>query len=154
MPLAEGINLIQVATTNVQKTFDSDDVKELSDLKDQITWLDLGATQVDDQALSSIGEMTYLTKLHLEKTAVTDEALKHLAGLEYLEYLNLYGTEITDAGLEHIKDLPKLRSLFLWQSKVTKEGADKLRNARPDIDINTGADLSPLPASPEETSAD
>jgi len=143
-PLAESVNLLQVASINVQKTLTDADVKELGSVGDKITWLDLGGTQVGDDALASIGEMKLLTKLHLEKTQVTDEGLKNLADLEYLEYLNLYATEITDAGLEHIKDLPKLKSLYLWQSQVTKEGADKLRAARPDIEINTGVEISPV----------
>ncbi len=142
-PLAENVNLLQVATTNVQKTFRSKHIDQFNPVADKITWLDLGGTMVNDSAMASIGKMNLLSKLHLEKTNVSDAGLSHLKGLEYLEYLNLYDTEITDAGLEHIKDLPKLKSLYLWQSKVSKEAADRLRTARPDLEVNMGIDLAP-----------
>jgi hypothetical protein len=116
-------------------------LKEISGL----IWLNLRGTKITDDGLSHLAGIKTLARLHLEKTGVTDAGLAHLSGLENLEYLNLYGTKVTNAGLAHLKGLTKLKKLYLWQTEVTKEGADELIAAIPGLYINRGADAEPGP---------
>jgi hypothetical protein len=107
--------------------------------------LNLRGTKITDEGLRHLSGIKTLVRLHLEKTGITDAGLAHLSGLENLEYLNLYGTKVTDAGLDHLKGLTKLKKLYLWQTEVTKEGAEKLAALIPDLYINRGADTEPGP---------
>ncbi len=113
----------------------------LQPVAEQVAWLDLGNSPVDDAGLRVLAGLSNLTRLHLEGTAVTDAGLSHLAELPYLEYLNLYATSVTDDGLQHLTSLPRLRALYLWQTAVTAEGAERLRDALPGLQINLGVTM-------------
>ena len=107
-----------------------------------LTDLNLAGTKVSDAGLAALEGLTYLTRLHLELTSITDAGLAHLKKLTNLYYLNLYGTAVTDAGLEHLKGLRSLRHLYLWQTKVTEAGLKNLKEALPNLEISSGAELN------------
>ncbi len=113
---------------------------ELAVLKDlkNLVWLHLGGTDVTDRGLPHLADLTSLTRLHLERTQVSDAGLAHLNQLQSLTYLNLYQTGVTDVGLSHLEGLKNLKNLYLWQTKVTPAGVDKLQQALPDCEIDTG----------------
>lgn len=153
---------------SLNKSFGDAELAKLAPLKANLRWLDLGGTKVTDAGLAPVSEQRNLTRLHLERTAITDAGLACVAKLHNLEYLNLYGTGVTDAGIQQLRRLAKLRKLYLWQTKVTPEAAkafaadltdkqqiqrwrqeiedlkSKVRAAT--LDINTGAQLAPVPA--------
>lgn len=137
-PLSQETNFLQAQFLNVVDSFTDEDLELLLPLSEQITWLDLGDTDISDNGLQVISELKNLKKLYLEKTRITDDGLSYLAQLEQLEYLNLYGTSITNSGLSHLRNLKNLRSLYLWQTNVTQEGASDLQSAIPDLYINMG----------------
>ena len=60
--------------------------------------------------------------LELGNSDVTDETLTLLCEMSRLKELTLNDTMVTDAGLEMLKTLPALESLRLARTKVTKEG--------------------------------
>jgi len=62
------------------------------------------------------GAVTYVD---LSDTDVTDEHLVHLKDLTRLELLWLSNTQITDAGLAHLKHLTQLTQLNLAQTQIT-----------------------------------
>ncbi len=115
----------------------------IAPLKDVTSLIEvrLGTTRVTDAGLATLAGLPHLEVLGLELTAVTDAGIAHLKGLGNLTSLNLYGTSVTDAALDHLTGLKHLRNLYLWQSKVTPEGVKKLQTALPGLDINTGAEL-------------
>lgn len=133
---------LEVSATNVRARFTDAELPALRPVAPQIAVLDLGHTQITDDAGALLAKLPHLTHLHLEGTAVGDAALAHLASLEYLEYLNLYGTGVTDHGLGHLQALPALRAVYLWQTDVTEEAADALRQALPGSTINLGSNLA------------
>ena len=106
--------------------------------------LHLGGTGISDDGLKNIAGLTALTSLHLENTKITDAALAHLKGLTELTYLNIYNTPVTDAGLASLKSLTKLEKLFVWQTKVTEAGVKNLRQALPNVNIDTGWKLEDI----------
>lgn len=138
LPLADEVPFVQVQATNLTEAFGDTLLASLRDVGAQVTWLDLGRTAVTDAGLVVLADLPHLTRLHLERTAITDAALDHLRGLAYLEYLNLYGTAVTDAGLAVLAELPELKTVYLWQTDVTPAGVQRLRDARPDLEINLG----------------
>lgn len=103
--------------------------------------LNLASTKIDDAKLAKLATLTNLMTLHLENTPVTDAGLKNLEGMKFLNYLNLYGTTVSDAGLDSLKGLTHLEKLYAWQTKVTDAGVAKLKEANPDLYVNTGASL-------------
>lgn len=110
-----------------------------------VVWLNLRGTKITDAGLQYVAQLTGLTRLHLEKTEVGDAGVEALAGLGKLEYLNLYGTKVTDAGIAKLQGIKTLRKLYLWQTGVTDAGANQLTAAIPELDINRGAELKPVP---------
>jgi hypothetical protein len=101
----------------------------------RITHLYLADTKVTDAGAALIGQSSGLRWLGLEGTAVTDEGLAHLRELKNLEVLKLNRTQLTDAGLAHLEGLPKLQSLRAVGTRITKSGLEKLRQARPELNV-------------------
>jgi len=149
MPLARDNQLLRVDFNLRGDSITDQDLELLEAVADQITWLNLARTKVSDDGLARIAALPKLTRLHLEHTAITDAGLAHLSGLNELRYLNLFNTAVSDAGLDHLTSLPHLERLFLWQTQATAEGAEKIRAARPEVDINLGWEAAAA-ANPEE----
>jgi hypothetical protein len=106
--------------------------------------VDLNFTQVTDDGLKRVEELSQLQVLQLMVTEVTDTGLEHLKGLTQLRVLYLDGNYITDAGLEHLKGLAQLDTLGLGSAKrnfvyvgtnVTDAGVQKLQQALPNCYI-------------------
>lgn len=136
--LAANNNFIDVSNHGQSKNISSDRIDALLGAKEHITWLDLNDTDLNDDGLRSIAQMSNLTKLNINRTKITDAGLDAIADLERLMVLNLYGTEVTDAGLEKLTGLKTLESLYLWQTQTTEEGIEKLRSSLPNCKIVTG----------------
>jgi hypothetical protein len=73
--------------------------------------LDLGDTEVTDQALTQVARLRNLTKLNLQNTRVTDRGLKELAGLTKLTELALSESQLTDAKLRVLREIGLLHCL-------------------------------------------
>lgn len=136
LPLAQKTPLLQINFKPAASKTDSKAVARLNELKDQLVWLNLSRTKIDDSALQTVGQLTKLTRLHLDNTTITDAGIKSIGSLTNLEYLNLYNTQVTDAGLSTLKNLKSLKKLFLWQSKVSEKGVADLQKALPDTYIH------------------
>ena len=119
-------------------TISSAQMKALLQAKEQILWLNLGKTEVTDEMLEVVGQLPNLMKLRLDNTAISDAGIEHLKGLTKLEYLNLYGSQVGDGCLTALQSMEGLKRLYLWQTQVSPEAADKLKEARPDMMVDTG----------------
>ena len=144
-PISEDIHFLEATPTH---SVTLDQLKALSGVQEQISWLNLGKMDIKDAWLNTIGNLPNLTKLRLDNNPITDQGLSHLSQLYHLEVLNLYGTQIGDDGLETIGQLPALKKLYLWQTKVTPEAVEKLRSERPSLLVDIGNEI---PAEPETT---
>jgi len=66
-----------------------------------------------------------------------DEELKVISELKRIQSLSLYATSITDDGLRHLENMPALKELWMIEaSKVTDDGLERLRRAKPDLQID------------------
>lgn len=116
----------------------ADKLKSLSDARENITWLTLSASTLQNDGLSIIANFPNLTKLKINGTRITDEGIKHLVSLDNLEYLNLYGTEVTDESVDYLLQLPELKKLYIWQTKISEQGLAKLRDTAPGLVVESG----------------
>lgn len=89
------------------------DITPLTNLKDQLTVLNLDYVQISD--FSPLLEFTNLTELYLRRTGITD--LTPLSGLTSLTRLQLSENGITD--LEPISNLTNLTRIFLDRNGIT-----------------------------------
>lgn len=85
--------------------------------------------------LGDIGTLACLKVLFAKHTDVDDDGLKHLSELTALEDLDLEGTRITDRGLEHLKSMQNLKYLILVGTGVSENGKESLQMVLPDCDI-------------------
>lgn len=137
MPVAQNSNYL-MANFVVNKIVSSEDLQNLSALKDQLVWLKMGNTNLSDSGLAIIAKLNQLTRLSLENTAITDKGLSLLKSLNKLLYLNLVGTKVTAAGVTTLKEMPALNSIYLYQTNVAKSDYPILQKAFPKTTIDSG----------------
>jgi len=137
--LASTNNFVDVSRVGHDDLVTSVQLKRLLQAKEQITWLDLGATSINDDDVQTIVQLKNLTKLKLQKTSISDESLRLIAdNLNQLSVLNIYGTKITDQGLDYLSNMASLKQLFIWQTQTTAAGINRLKSALPDIEVVSG----------------
>lgn len=106
----------------------ANDLSPLAALElDDIQWLDLSGTGVEDWSLVHLANLTLLRRLDLRKTAIGDAGLACLKPLTSLKELRLNHTKVTDAGLAHLSEMAKLENLWLFDTAVTDAGMAVLR---------------------------
>lgn len=116
----------------------SEKVEALLKIKDQITWLDLGHSGVQDEWTKIIGQFTNLTRLSLDNNTITDDGLVALMNLTHLETLNLHATQVSDIGLKQLAQQNSLRRVYVWQTKVTQQTVNAIRHVNPKLQIEMG----------------
>jgi len=89
---------------------------------DEVFWVNLSGTPIDDAGLSRVAVLKDLETLNLNKTNVTDNGLRHLSGLSRLESLSLNDTAVTPAGLEQLTGLGRLKFLSLTGTPTSDAG--------------------------------
>lgn len=133
--VAEDNNFLEVVAPD---SLNSESLKRLLAIKEQITWLDLGQTGLQDSWISILAQLTNLTRLTLDNNAISDNAIAHLENLPHLESINLYATEVSDAGLKRLANITSLKRIYVWQTKVTQQVADSIQNENPKLTIDLG----------------
>jgi uncharacterized membrane protein len=114
------------------------DLQLLEPIAKQLVWLKLGDSKLNDKMLTSISDLSALTRLSLERTALTDQGIGQFKNLTKLQYLNLIGTKVSAKGLEQLKDLKELRQVFLFQTLVQPSEVDQLKKLFPKAKIDFG----------------
>jgi Leucine-rich repeat (LRR) protein len=97
----------------------------------QLHSLNLARTQITDEGLRHLANMTHLKRLDLSEgwsddEAVTVRGMSALVRLDQLEWLNLAGTAVNDEGIKQLSVLRKLRALGVRDSDVTGTGLEML----------------------------
>lgn len=136
--LSEDSNLLEVNANGVS------DLSSLTAIKEQITWLNLSDSSIDDAALVNLAAFTNLTRLRLQGTSVSDAGVEALTSLAYLESLNLNGTAVSDAISELLQKMPVLRSVYLFETAVSEDVITELQTARPDLEVVKGLSFKPV----------
>lgn len=98
--------------------------------------LDLSRLPVTDEALVAVP--TSVTGLGLVDAPVTDTGIPYLLRLTKLKRLNVAGTQITDEGMVALGSLQELEWVCVNRSRVTAQGVERLRAARPGVEVMIG----------------
>lgn len=136
-PVAKNSNYLSANFVAVD-TIRTQDLKLLEQLKEQLIWLKLGDSNIEDKDLETIARLEVLTRLSLERTAVTDKGISLLKDLVHLQYLNLLGTRVSAEGLMKLKSLNKLNQLYLYKTAISITGFEQLKKVFPKVLIDTG----------------
>lgn len=97
-----------------------------------ISRVSLVSSEITDEGLYTLGQMSALRHLFLAKTCITGSGLPDLAGLQQLETLNLSETFVEDAHALHLLDLPALERVYLFRSNVSLNVIEALQQHRPE----------------------
>ncbi len=149
---ARGIVVLPVARNNnylsvnfvAADSVTANDISLLLPLKKQVVWLRLSYKNIADSLLNIVGQLSNLTRLQLDNTPVTDKGLAHLSSLKKLQYLNLVNTAVTGNGIMQLKNLPDLQAVYLYKTKTGKSNWVNLRNAFPNVTLDTGGYVVPF----------
>jgi hypothetical protein len=137
LPIAANSNYL-MANFVTDTVINKEDLQLLLALKKQLVWLKMGFTNVSNEQMVVIGQLTNLTRLSLEHTSVSDDGLKQLQSIQNLHYLNLVDTKVTKAGVLQLSGLKSLHSLFLYQTNISPADRATLKEAFPKTQIDIG----------------
>lgn len=142
-PLGRESNYLQASFISIPKQA-SAVLPSLTVIKEQLLWLNLSYTEVNDESMKILKDFKNLRRLHLTRTQITDESIKTLAQLPNLNFINLDGTNVTLAGLQQLSEMKSLKSLFLFEVKLTEEEREQLKRRLPKVNIEFGGYEVPL----------
>ncbi len=133
-PNAEG-NLFALHTRFPSSLFENKRLSSLKPYFDLISSVSLISTDIDDDGLYYIGQMSNLTTLYLQKTKIEGPGLIYLQNLKNLEVLNLSFTKIDDKTAIDFLKFPKLKKVYLYRTNTTKEVAQALSKYKPGLQV-------------------
>jgi uncharacterized membrane protein/mono/diheme cytochrome c family protein len=110
-----------VLPSDASKEQTSELLKALLPIKEQIYWLSLAETGLQDYDLNQVAQFSNLHRLRIENNPITDSGISALRSLSKLESLNLNGTRVSAAGLEPLVEINSLKSLYLWKTAVNPQ---------------------------------
>jgi hypothetical protein len=91
---------------------------------------------LDDSEVANLSHFTELRRLRLSRNEITDKTVAAFASMPRLERLNLYANRgVTDASIEALAGIASLRRLDVWRTSITEAGLARLRELRPDLEI-------------------
>jgi uncharacterized membrane protein len=109
-------------------------LEELSQIKTQLTELNLSKMPVEDQQLETIAGFANLEKLNLNFTLVSGAKLEVLNGLKNLKSLSLAGTKVSTEQLQKLS-IPSLQEVFIWNTSITADQLKELQSRWKNIRI-------------------
>ncbi|MDA0349213.1 MAG: hypothetical protein O3C43_16940 [Verrucomicrobia bacterium] len=109
-------------------------------LASEIIELRMAGMESPESVLENAGSFQQLKKLDLRTSNMNDNHVSNLNQLTSLEYLNLFGTDITDTGLAELK-VPQSGRLYLGDTKVSEAGITTFQNEHPDVTVIGTVDL-------------
>jgi Leucine-rich repeat (LRR) protein len=95
-------------------------------VQDQLEYLDLSNSSIDDAGIAHLVRLQRLTAIDLQRTTVTDAAAESLSKLRNLDHLHLADTKVTDRGIRALQSLRQLKFLSVQNCQITDEGARQL----------------------------
>ena len=121
-------------------TLTADDVAMLENVSDHILYLKITNSVIDEGI--KLNGFRYLNRLDLSGSRLTEKAFTGFSELEYLEVLNLYNTSIPASFLEEALEARALRNVYVWGSTLESHEIERLQNAFPAINFESGFSFS------------
>lgn len=118
--------------------FNSEQLKELLKVKEQIVSLDCSHMPFKDQDLSTVAQFSNLHTLLLNFTEITGKTLGELKTLKNLKTLSLAGTSITKDKLAVLKQFPRLQKVSVWNTGLSIAEIEAIKTSKGKIKYETG----------------
>jgi internalin A len=120
-------DLDQLQYIYLMGSFVNDDVLEHLEGMNRLELLSLQFAGITDAGLAHVRNLTNLKRVYIDGnriagSGITDAGLAHLKGLYKLSTLSLQATQVSDAGLAHLQGLTNLSELNLSETKVSDRG--------------------------------
>lgn len=129
----KGINLSMAFPSS---NFGDNDLVYLEPIYSRVTKASFIGSQISDDGLYFINQMTSLEELYLQKTKVSGEGLVFLSNLKKLKLLDLSESEINNAQLLNIILIPSLKDLYLNKTQISKEIIEAINENLPNLNIH------------------
>ncbi len=142
LPVANASNYLS-ASFVTDSLITTEELDHLIALKKQLIWLKIGFTNLTDEKMAKVKELSGLTKLSIEHTSVTDKGIAELKLNKKLQYLNVVGTNVTAKGLLQLKDLKELHNVYVYRTNINQGEWKELITAMPETRIDTGNYIVP-----------
>lgn len=98
------------------------------DIYKRAIWVDLEHRRIDDELLTALHDMPYVTNLYLAANPITNDGIRYVVPMKKLERLSLWRTGVTDEGLKRIAGMKQLTGLDLHITAVSDDGLARLTN--------------------------
>lgn len=136
-PIAIGSPALGVNFYN-KEFFNSDQLKELLKVKEQVISLDCSHMPFKDEDLATVSQFTNLRTLLLNFTALSGKSLSDLKKLKYLKTLSLAGNNITKDKLKTLEEFPQLQKVSVWNTSLSLAELESLKTAKGKIKYEIG----------------
>ena len=143
LPVAQNSNYLKANFITVDSITEKD-VALLVPIKKQLVWLNLSGKKIADTILTTVSQLTNLTRLQINNTPVSDQGLASLTSLTDLQYLNLVGTAVTAGGILQLKSLPRLQAIYLYKTFIKSSDWQTLKSNFPKVTLDTGGYVVPI----------
>ncbi|MBS1954290.1 MAG: protein kinase [Cyanobacteria bacterium SZAS-4] len=104
--------------------FDNDSFASLGKLSLHHIYAEL--TDINDDGLHALSDMTSLTRLKLNSTQITDRGISYLSKLKKLHELGVADTKISDKGITEIANFKDLKTLNVGFTGISAQGLASL----------------------------
>lgn len=111
--------------------FSGEQLKELQTYFPFFSKVSLVASDINDDDLFLISQMTNLKALYLQKTTINGRGLVYLNKLQSLETLNLSFTQTNDGNILKVLQSPSLKQVYLFGNQVSNQVIQALRENQP-----------------------
>jgi hypothetical protein len=95
----------------------------------------LEGTQVRDQDLLVLRELSHVSTLSLDRTPISVAGVEIVSSLDSLNALFVDGTSISDDAVDHLAKLKNLRVLSVRSTGISQCGVERLRRCLPNCSI-------------------
>lgn len=118
--------------------FTSQQLQELSEVKNKIVTLDLAKMPLSEEDVKTISGFENLRRLNLSFTGVSGNNLSQLKKLKHLRSLSLAGTKVNAEQLKQLQSFPELKTVHTWNTPVAQAEMVKLQQEIKSIHFETG----------------
>ena len=118
--------------------FNSEELKALLKVKDQIVSLDCSFMPLKDEDLATISQFSNLRTLLVNFTPITGKTIGDLKKLKHLKSLSLAGTQVNQSQLAVLESFPALEKLSLWNTGFSPTELEALKTKKSKIRFETG----------------
>lgn len=137
VPVAQNSNYLSVNFVT-SPIVSADDLALLVQLKDQVLWLKLNNSTIDNKGLQSVALFTNLARLDLSYTKITAVGLNSIKSLTALQQLNLVGTNVSAQAILSLKDIKTMSGIYLYKTDITANDIATLKKSFPKTILDTG----------------